>query len=111
MNAALTADLVESTTSGVLAGEVEEVGDVERGSSGVLAEEPFQHVKESWDCSQVENEPEERSAMDWLMNDEIMRRWSEVSKDEEETTVKRCESGKLQVEKVQRAPELVVART
>ena len=75
MNAALTADLVESTTSGVLAGEVEEVGDVERGSSGVLAEEPFQHVKESWDCSQVENEPEERSAMDWLMNDEIMRRW------------------------------------
>ena len=75
MNAALTADLVESHHKRAPAGEGEEVGDVERGSSSVLAEEPFQHVKQSWDCSQVENEPEERYAMDWLMNDESMKRW------------------------------------
>ena len=48
--------------------------------------------------------------MDWVMNDEMMRQWEGVSKDEEEITVKRREGGKLQVEKVQRAPELVVAR-
>ena len=37
------------------------------------------------------------------MNDEMMRQWEEVSKDEEEITVKR--GGKFQVEKVQSAPE------
>ena len=39
-----------------------------------------------------------------------MRQWEETSEDEEEITVKRSEGGKLQVEKVQRAPELVDAQ-
>ena len=43
------------------------MGDVDRSSCGVLAGEPFQHVNQSWDCSELENEPEERDAMDWLM--------------------------------------------
>ena len=45
--AVLMADLLDSTSSGVLAGEVEETCDVERSSSGVWAEEPFQHVNQS----------------------------------------------------------------
>ena len=39
-----------------------------------------------------------------VMNDEMMRQWEGVSKDEEEITVKRSEGGKLHVEKVQSAP-------
>ena len=46
--------------SGNLAGKVEETCGVERSSSGGLAEEPFQHVGQSWSWFQVENEPEER---------------------------------------------------
>ena len=41
MSAVSTANLVDSSTSGVLAGEVDEMRDVERSSSGVLAEEPW----------------------------------------------------------------------
>ena len=41
----------------------------------------------------------------------MMRQRREISKDEEEITVKRSEGGKLRVDKVLSAPELVVART
>ena len=34
---------------------------------------PAKHVNQSWYCSQLENELEERDAMDWLMDDEMMR--------------------------------------
>ena len=51
---------------------------VERSSSGGLAEEQLPHV---WDrvgiAPQVENEPEERDAMAWLVDDEMMRQWEE----------------------------------
>ena len=56
MTAILTANLVDSTTSGVLAGEVEEMGEVERSWCGVLVGEPFQHAKQSWGWSKVEND-------------------------------------------------------
>ena len=36
------------------------MGDAERGSSGVVAGEPFQHVNQCWDFLQVENELDER---------------------------------------------------
>ena len=62
-----------------------------RSSSAGLAEEPFQHVDESSDCTQVGDEPEESDAMDWLMDDEMMRPWREVGKDEEDMSVKSCE--------------------
>ena len=48
---------------------------------------------------------------DGVMNDEMMRQWEQVSKEDEEITVKRSEGGKLQVETVQGAPALVVVRT
>ena len=45
MHAVLTANPVGTTASGVLAGEIKEMGDLERGSGGVLAEEPFSTCK------------------------------------------------------------------
>ena len=57
MNAVLMASPIESIASGVVAG-VEDMENVGRGPSGVVAEEPFQHVNQSWDCSQVEKEQE-----------------------------------------------------
>ena len=62
---------------------MEEIGDVERSKSSILVGEPYQHVNQSWDCSQVENEPEERDAIDWLMDVAMIRQWEEVIKDEE----------------------------
>ena len=45
----------------------------------------------------MEIEPEERDATDWLTDDEMMRHWEEVNKDDKEITVKRSDGGKLQV--------------
>ena len=87
MNAALAADSLNFTISSDLVGKVEETCGVGRSSSGGLAEEPFQHVGQSLDCSQVENDPEEKDAADWLMDDE-MRQWEEFSKDQEENRVR-----------------------
>ena len=57
------------------------VRNVERGSGGDGGEESFQYVNQSWDCSQVENELEERDAMDWLMDDEMVKQCEEVAKE------------------------------
>ena len=43
---------IESTTSGVVAG-VEDMENVGRDSSGVVAEGPFQHVNQSWTGSRM----------------------------------------------------------
>ena len=60
MNAVWTANLGDATTSGVLAEDVDAMGNVERSSSGDLAGDLFHHVSQNWNCSQVENELEER---------------------------------------------------
>ena len=52
--------------------------------SDVSAGEPCQHVAQIWDCSEVENDTEGRDATGWLMDDEMMSSWEEVSQDEEE---------------------------
>ena len=90
-----------------LAGEARETCGVEKSSSGGLAKEPFQHAGQSWDCSQVENKPEETVAVDWLVDDEL-RLWEVVSKDEQGMTSKRSEGRDMQVEQVHSAPGLVV---
>ena len=66
--------------------------DVDRSSSGKLAEEPVQHVGQGRDCSQVENEAES-DGTDWLL-DELMRQWEEVS-EVEEITVKKTRRKKV----------------
>ena len=70
--------------------EVLTANPVDSTTCGVLADEPLQHANQSWDCSQVENE-QERAAMNWLMDDEMMRHWEDVGKEEEELTAKRSE--------------------
>ena len=64
MKMVLAAYPVNSTVSGDLAGTVEKKCGVERSLSGVEVGEPFQHVGQSCDCSQVETELEVRD-MDW----------------------------------------------
>ena len=63
MNTVLTANLVDSTTSGVLAEEVAEIGEVGKKLQRRFSWEPIQHVTQSWDCLQVETELEVRDAM------------------------------------------------
>ena len=72
MKAVLAADHLNCTVIGDVTGKVEETCGVERGRSGV-AEETFHHAGQSWDCSQVQNEPEERDVMDWLEDDDEAR--------------------------------------
>ena len=66
----LAAGSVDSTTSGCL---------LRRNGKDVQAafwsRNHFEQVGQSWDCSQVESEPEERDAVDCPMDDEMMRRW------------------------------------
>ena len=47
-----------------------------------LTEETRGSVGQSWDRSQVEDDLEEGDAMDWLKEDEMMRQWEEVSKED-----------------------------
>ena len=79
MSAILTEGAIESTARSDVATVVEERRNTERSCGGDVAEEPFQCVGPSWDCSQMEDESEERDAMDWLMDDELMGQWEEVT--------------------------------
>ena len=47
---------IESTTGGDVANAVQEMESAETSSGGGVAEEPFHHVGEIWECSQVGNE-------------------------------------------------------
>ena len=52
-------------------------------------------MHQSWDCLQVKNEPEEKDAMDWLVDDEMVMQWDKVSEEEEEIAVDKSESRKF----------------
>ena len=93
MNAILTADPIESDSRADAATVVEKMRNAER-SSGGEAEEPCQHVGKSWDCQRVENELEKRDATDWLMDEEMMRQWKEISKICGPQRDNHCKSGK-----------------
>ena len=70
MNAILTSGPIEATARADVAAAVR-WRNVERGSGCGVAEEPFQHVGQSWECSQIGDELEERDAIDWLMCDDM----------------------------------------
>ena len=85
MKAVSAADLGQTPLkAAMLLGRWRKPAVFERGSSGDVAVEPFQHAGQSWDCSQVVYEPEERVVMDY--DDQ----WEGVSKDEEKV---KCEGG------------------
>ena len=48
--------------------------------------------------------------MDWLEDDEMMRQWEEVSKEEEKITLRRNEGRGIKTERVQHVPELMVSQ-
>ena len=54
------------------------------------------------------DELEERDAMDWLEDEEMMRQWAEVSKEEEKKMLRRNEGRKYKAEGVQYVPEVMV---
>ena len=56
-------------------------------------------MDQSWCCSQIEDESEERDAMDRLQDDEMMRQWEEVSKEEEKITLRRGEGRRIKMQK------------
>ena len=66
-----------------------------------------QSVKQSWDCSQIENEEEEEEE-DWQKEDQLEVRWAEDEKLEEVLQRRRMEGSSLQAEVTQKVPELVV---
>ena len=66
-----------------------------------------QRVKQSWDCSQIDNEEEEEED-DWQKEDQMGRQWDEDEKLEEFLERRRMEGSSLQVEVMKNVPELVV---
>ena len=109
MNAILTSGPIESAARSDIAAVVQEKLSG-RGSSCDAAEEPFQHVRQSWGCSQNEDEVEQQDAMDCLADDEMRRPWREVSQEEERITRRRSECRECTVERLQSVPELVVTQ-
>ena len=67
-------------------------------------------MKQKWDCSQVEDDIGESDVMDWYTDDVMMRQWEDDSREEEKITMRKMEGKRLQVESVQKAPELLVRR-
>ena len=68
-----------------------------------------QSLKQKWDSSQIEGDFGDGDVVDWYEDDEMMRQWEEASKEEEMIAKRNMEPTSLQVEGVQRAPELPVS--
>ena len=66
-----------------------------------------QSVKQNWDSSRVENEEEEEEK-DWQEVEWMAVQWDEEQKLEEILARRRMEGNSLQLEVMQKAPELVV---
>ena len=66
-----------------------------------------QSVKQSWDCSQIENE-EEDEVEDWQKEDQMVRQWAEDEKLEDALERRRMEGNSLHADVMQKVPELVV---
>ena len=64
-----------------------------------------QSFMRSWDCSQIENEEEEES---WQERDQMATQWDEGQKFEEILEQRRMKGRSLQLEVMQKVPEIVV---
>ena len=74
-----------------------------------LSEETRRSVGPGWESSQVEDVLEERDAMDWLEDDMMMRRWEEVSQEEEKITLRRNEGRGRMRKELPTVPQLMVS--
>ena len=75
-----------------------------------MSEGTISCLKQSWGCSQAEDDREEEDTTDWLEDDEMMRQWEEVSKDEGKITLKQDEIRNIKCEGVQKVPELMLSQ-
>ena len=66
-----------------------------------------QKVKQNWDCSQIENEEDEEEK-GWQEEDQTAEEWDEEQKLEEILDRTWMKGNSLQLEVMQKAPELVV---
>ena len=69
-----------------------------------------QRVKQLWDCSQIENEEDEEED-DWQKENQMGMQLEEDEKLEEIVERRRMEGRPLQVEVMQKVPELLVRRS
>ena len=69
-----------------------------------------QSLKQKLDCSQIEEHFGEGYVMDWYEDDEMVRHWEEISKEEEKIAKGKMDGKSLQVEGAHRAPELLVSQ-
>ena len=63
-----------------------------------------QSVKHRWDCSQIENEEEDKEDEDWQKEDQMEVQWTEDEKLEEVLERRRMEGYFLQAEVMQKGP-------
>ena len=76
MQAVSAADLVNFTESGDVAGKVKESAELKEAQAAMWLWSLFEHAGQSWGCSQVVYELEERDVMDCLWDDELTK-WEE----------------------------------
>ena len=62
-----------------------------------------------WDWSQIVDSFEGEDGMDWYEDDE-MRQWEDVSKEEGKSVKRKTAGNGLQIEGVQRVPQLMVSQ-
>ena len=90
----------------VVAGIKEEAGGHEDAKS-TAQRKVGQSVKQSWECSQIENEEEEEEEV-WQKENQMELQWAEDEKLEETLGQRRMERYSLLAEVMQKAPESVV---
>ena len=77
------AEIGPSGESGIGVNRKDSLETRKASSVGEVGQEMRPCVGQSWDCSQLEDDLEERDSMDWLEDDEVMRQLEEVNKGEE----------------------------
>ena len=88
------------------------VADIEKKTRAQVDDKPIaqrtvgQSVKQSWNCSQIEDEEEGED--DRQKKDQMERQWIEDEKLEENLERRKAEGVSLQTEVLQKVPELVV---
>ena len=78
---------------------------VHKGDKEVVQRPVGESAMRRWDCSQIENEAEDES---WRQGDQMEVHWDEEQRLEEILERRRMEGSPLQLEVMQKVPELVV---
>ena len=85
---------------------IKEKADVHEDAKSTAQRTVGQSVKQSWDCSQIENEEEEEEV--WQKANQMEMQWAEDDKLKKSLERRRMEESSFQAEVMQKVPELVV---